>query len=155
MQRKNSLSQLSRWTTFSLKDHNQLIFLRYISTYTQEFKMRTCPNAELNNKLYIYYPHQMYLWRGTAGDEADVPATKLPCTYRISIPSFPLHICRSRYNVSSYFYRDYFLHPRATALERERGWRNSVREQHLCHLAFLVIQNIIEQMNVIFLVELV
>ena len=32
------------------------------------------------------------------GDEADVPATKLPFTYRILTLSFPLQRCRSRYN---------------------------------------------------------
>ena len=36
------------------------------------------------------------IWRGTPGDEAYVPATKLPFTYRISTLSFPLQSCRSR-----------------------------------------------------------
>ena len=72
------------------------------------------------------------IWRGTPGDEADVPATELPFTYRISTLSFPLHSCRSRYNVSRIFLKGLFLHLRATALERERGWLNSVRKRQLC-----------------------
>ena len=32
----------------------------------------------------------VHIWRGTPGDAADVPATKLPSTYRILTLSFPL-----------------------------------------------------------------
>ena len=49
------------------------------------------------------------IWRGTPGDEADVPATELPLTYQISTLSFPLHICRSRYNVSRLFLKGLFF----------------------------------------------
>ena len=46
--------------------------------------------------------------------------------------SFPLHSCRSRYNGSRIFLRDYFLHPLATALERERECQNPVSDRQLC-----------------------
>ena len=49
------------------------------------------------------------IWRGTPGDEADVPATELPLTYWISTLSFPLHSCRSRYNLSRIFLKGLFF----------------------------------------------
>ena len=49
------------------------------------------------------------IWRGTPGDKADVPATKLPLTYRILTLSFPRHSFRSRYNVSRIFLKGLFF----------------------------------------------
>ena len=46
--------------------------------------------------------------RGTPGDDADVPATKLPFTYRISALSFPLQSCRSQCNYVVIFLRVIF-----------------------------------------------
>ena len=43
------------------------------------------------------------------GDEADVPATKLPFTYRILTLSFPLQRCRSRYNCVVIFLKGLFF----------------------------------------------
>ena len=40
---------------------------------------------------------------------ADVSATKLPFTYQILTLSFPLHSCRSRYNVSRIFLKGLFF----------------------------------------------
>ena len=66
---------------------------------------------------------ELCICRGTPGDEADVSATELPLTYRISTLSFPLHSCRSRYNVSRIFLKGlFFASESETALERERGW---------------------------------
>ena len=50
-----------------------------------------------------------YIWRGTPGDVADVPATKLPFTYLISTLSFPLQSCRSRYNCVVIFLKELFF----------------------------------------------
>ena len=86
-------------------------------------------NALENLKLMLM--NQRYIWRGTPGDKADVPATKLPLTYRILTLSFPLQSCRSWYNDSLWFLKRWFLHPRATALEREREFRNPVSERQL------------------------
>ena len=51
----------------------------------------------------------LYIWRETPGDEADVPATELPFTYRISAPSCPLQSCHSRYNSVVMFLQGLFF----------------------------------------------
>ena len=66
---------------------------------------------------------------------------------RVTKPMSPLKSCRSRTEFlhsrsrsiavapdtmcRAFFYRDYFLHPRATALERKRDCRNPVCERQL------------------------
>ena len=80
----------------------------------------------------IRYLSTYHIWRGKPGDEADVPATKLPLTNRISTLSFPLQSCRSRYNCVVIFLKGPFLHPRATALQRGREFRNPVRGRQPC-----------------------
>ena len=67
---------------------------------------------------------------------------------QVTKPTSPLQSCRSRtdfwhsrsrsiavapnWMCRAFFLRDYFLHPRTTALERERECQNLVRERQLC-----------------------
>ena len=64
------------------------------------------------------------IWRGTQGDEADVPATKLSFTYRISTLLLPLQLQLCRHISKGII----FWYPRA----RTTASRNPVRERQLC-----------------------
>ena len=55
------------------------------------------------------FPLLPSIWRGLPGDEADVPASKLPFTDRIWTLSFPLQSCQSRYNCVVIFLQGLFF----------------------------------------------
>ena len=100
--------------------------------------------------LPIHVNHQMLksTWLVLIANTARDPGPTYNEERQVTKPTPPLQSCRSRTGfrhsrsrsravapdtiVSSYFQRDYFLHPRATALERERKCQNPVRERQLC-----------------------
>ena len=78
-----------------------------IYTYIRCFLIIARASASVQKEiLFKYNIKALHMTRNARGDKAEVPATKLPLTYRILTLSFPLH-------------KDYVLHPRVTALERE------------------------------------
>ena len=88
----------------------------------------------------------MYIWQGTPGDKADVPATELPLTYRISPSSFPLQSCRSRMQkiipfekCATHCIESRQLWSGFESVEIRYVSGGSVAGRRLHHLAFLVI----------------
>ena len=126
---------ISRVTCFNIQ----------LAKYMQIFR-----NAALADFYAVcnFYPiiHVDGIWRGMPGDKADVPAPKLPFTYRISTLLLPLQSCRSRYNCVVIFLKGLLFASASdssgagTRVSKSGTWAAALwRGRRLRHLVFLFI----------------
>ena len=81
------------------------------------------PDIRQNGWFTLLHSVALHIWLGTPGDEADVPATKLPLTYRISTFSLPLQSCRSwMQRISPSKYDDTIVMGAAARMSKSGTW---------------------------------